>query len=286
MITGIAFLLLLLSVPLFGGDLERLGERISTISGGLADATTRILESQGVRLIRGRGRFTGPNSAIAETEDGEISLQFDAALVSTGSKPRAPEWTGVDGERIITTRHAYNLPEVPEHMVVVGSGVTGVERVHIFESLGSTVSLLVSRQQVLPHRDPEVAAVLEDSFLQRGVRLLKGARATAITRDGDSVTVDADDGRRVVGSHVLLAVGRKPNTDDLGLEAAGVETDPRGYVTVDDQLRTSVPGVWAIGDVNERGAFTLRKSVEDVAEALGVSRFTVYNYLERIDSGP
>jgi dihydrolipoamide dehydrogenase len=133
-------------------------------------------------------------------------------------------------------------------MVVVGSGVTGVEMVHIFESLGSTVSLLVSRQQVLPHRDPEVAAVLEDSFLERGVRLLKGARAIAITRDGNSVTVDADDGRRVVGSHVLLAIGSVPLTDGIGLAEAGVEVD-NGYIAVDGYQRTNVAHIYAAGDV-------------------------------------
>jgi dihydrolipoamide dehydrogenase len=154
----------------------------------------------------------------------------------------------VDGERVLTTRHAYHLRERPEHIVVIGSGVTGVEMVHMFSSLGSKVTLLVSRHHVLPHRDSEVATVLEEDFLERGVVLLKGSRASAIERDGDEVRVMTEDGRTVTGSHALLAVGAVPNTDDLGLDAAGVDTE-RGYVVVDEYQRTSVPHIYAAGDV-------------------------------------
>jgi dihydrolipoamide dehydrogenase len=140
------------------------------------------------------------------------------------------------------------LPELPEHMIVVGSGVTGVEFVHIFSSLGGQVTLLVSRQQVLPHRDAEVAAVLEEDFLERGVRLLKGARAvSAEVVDGETV-VATEDGRIVRGSHCLLAVGSVPNSDGLGLDAAGV-VDDRGFVPVDGFQRTNVPHIYAAGDL-------------------------------------
>ncbi len=229
-------------------DLDRLGDRISAISADLEASAVKMLDSQGVEIVKGRGRFTGPHSAVASTDQGEVALSFDAALISTGSAPRAPEWANVDGERILTTRHAYDLPSVPEHVVVIGSGVTGVEMVHIFESLGCDVTLMVSRQQVLPHRDAEVAAVLEESFLDRGVRLLKGARAIAINRKGDEVVVDADDGRQVVASHALLAIGSVPLTDGLGLEEAGVETD-HGYVPVDGYQRTNQSHIYAAGDV-------------------------------------
>jgi dihydrolipoamide dehydrogenase len=153
----------------------------------------------------------------------------------------------VDGERVLTTRHAYDLAEVPERLVVVGSGVTGVEFVHIFESLGSEVSLVVSRQQILPHRDPEVAAVLEEDFIERGVRLVIGARAVGLERNGDSVVVLCDDGRRVVGSHVLLAIGSVPLTGELGLAEAGVEMK-QGFVQVDEFSRTSIPTIYGAGD--------------------------------------
>ncbi|MEX1043533.1 MAG: FAD-dependent oxidoreductase, partial [Acidimicrobiia bacterium] len=208
-----------------------------------------MLASQDVRVIEGTGRFTGPNSAVVTDSDGtEHVVEFDHALISTGSKPRVPDWAEVDGERILTTRDAYDLPEVPDHVVVIGSGVTGVEFVHIFETLGSEVTLVVSRQQILPHRDAEVAAVLEEDFLARGVKLVIGARAERIDKTADGVEVICDDGRVVRGSHALLAIGSVPLTDNLGLEDAGVETD-HGYVPVDEFQRTSVPHIYAAGDV-------------------------------------
>jgi dihydrolipoamide dehydrogenase len=229
-------------------DPKTLAERIKTISADITANWVDLLESQGVEILRGAGRFTSPNELTVDTEGGERTVPFDVALVSTGSSPRIPDWAEVDGERILTTRDAYDLPEIPEHVVVVGSGVTGVEFVHIFESLGSQVTLVVSRQQVLPSRDPEVAAVLEEDFLERGVRLLIGARAVEAIRTDDGVEVVCDDGRVVRGSHVLLAIGSVPLTAGIGLETAGVETDRMGFVVVDEFQRTTVPHIYAAGD--------------------------------------
>ncbi|MGH8874124.1 MAG: FAD-dependent oxidoreductase, partial [Acidimicrobiia bacterium] len=229
-------------------NLGELGERITAISGSLERGVVGLLESQGVKILAGRAELLEPHRAVAHTPEGDVALTFDIALVSTGSAPRVPEWAEVDGERILTTRHAYDLPEVPEHLVVVGSGVTGVEMVHIFASLGARVTLVVSRQQVLPHKDPEVAAVLEEDFLERDVRLLKGARAVGLTREGARVVVQIDDGRRVEASHALLAIGSVPLTDRLGLEAAGVKMEG-GYVVVDEHQRTSASHIYAAGDV-------------------------------------
>jgi dihydrolipoamide dehydrogenase len=170
--------------------------------------------------------------------------------VATGSRPRVPDFAAVDGERVLTTRQAYPPPEIPSHLVIVGSGVTGVEFTHMFEALGSEVTLVVSRQQVLPLKDPEVAAVLEEAFLERGVHLLKGARASNITRTGDRVRVDCNDGRVVEGSHVVLAVGSVPNTEDLGLEAAGVDVDDGGYIRINHNCLSNVPHIYAAGDVS------------------------------------
>ncbi len=230
-------------------DMDRLSGRLQALIDGIGGSTRAMLDSQGVEIVRGRGRFTGPRSLIVDGDDGPRALEFDVALVSTGSSPRIPGWADVDGERVITTRHAYYLPELPEHIVVIGAGVTGVEFVHIFSSLGSQVTLVVSRQQVLPHRDAEVAFVLEQDFMERGVRLVKGARATGIEMTADGgVVVATDDGRRLEGSHALLAIGSVPNTTDLGLDAAGVATDG-GYVVVDQFQQTSVPHIYAAGDV-------------------------------------
>jgi dihydrolipoamide dehydrogenase len=152
--------------------------------------------------------------------------------------------------RILTTREAYPPPEIPAHLCVIGSGVTGVEFTHMFSALGAEVSLVVSRQQVLPQKDPEVAAVLEAEFLRRGVHLLKGARAKSITRRDDMVHVDCDDGRAVDATHVVLAIGSVPNTEGLGLEAAGVEVDDAGYIAINHNCLTSVEHIYAAGDVS------------------------------------
>jgi dihydrolipoamide dehydrogenase len=186
---------------------------------------------------------------VAETADGIVEIEADAILLSTGSRPRIPQWAQPDGERLLTTRQAYPPPELPEHLVVIGSGVTGVEFVHLFKSLGSEVTLIVSRQQVLPQKDPEVAAALEENFLSRGVKLLKGARATGVDLSGGGVVVECDDGRRAAGSHALLAIGSLPNSEDLGLDAAGVDTEG-GYVPVDRHLRSNVGHIYAAGDLS------------------------------------
>jgi dihydrolipoamide dehydrogenase len=133
---------------------------------------------------------------------------------------------------------------------VVGSGVTGVEFVHMFSSFGAEVTLVVSRQQVLPGKDAEAAAALEDRFLDRGVKLLKGARAQSIVREGDEVVVSCDDGRQVRATHAVLAIGSEPNVEGLGLEAAGVELDSRGFVGIDEHCRTNVANIYAAGDVS------------------------------------
>ena len=218
-----------------------------------ATAVTSLLESQGVRLVRGVGRLTG-----AYTVDGAAPTRATRSSRPTRSCSRpgrgraCPSGRSVDGERILTTRQAYPPPEIPEHLVVIGSGVTGVEFTHMFSALGSQVTLIVSRQQVLPTKDPEVAAVLEDEFLRRGVKLLKGARATAIGREGDKVFVACDDGRAVDGSHALLAIGSLPNTEGLGCEAAGVEVDDSGYIPGNRHCQTNVPHIYSAGDISGR----------------------------------
>lgn len=231
-----------------GIDMAALAEWREAITARLVGGLTGLLRSQGVDLVAGRGRLAGPNLAVADTGGGLRELPFDRALLATGSVPRVPAWAEVDGERVLTTRHAYRLAALPEHMVIIGSGVTGVEFTHIFSSLGSRVTLVVSRQQVLPHRDAEVAAVLEEDFLERGVTLVKGARAVSARADGAGAVVRTDDGRELRGSHVLLAVGLQPSTPGLGLEAAGVAVH-HGFLPVDEYQRTSVPQIYAAGDI-------------------------------------
>jgi dihydrolipoamide dehydrogenase len=225
-------------------------ERIATITSRLHRNIHDLLDSQGVRIISGVGKLKGPHEVIADVGGGIEELDADAVLVCTGSRPRIPEWCEPDGERILTTRQAYPPPQIPTHLVVIGSGVTGVEFVHMFSSFGAQVTLIVSRQQVLPRKDTEVAAALEDDFIRRGVRLFKGARAIGIDREDDEVVVLCDDGRMARGSHALLAIGSIPNSDGLDLESAGVIVDDAGYIPINHHCQSNVPHVYAAGDVS------------------------------------
>lgn len=231
-------------------DFEALKARIVGIEDRLRHSVEQLLQSQGVRIVRGTGTMIDDRHVQITAADGATeTVAADIIVLATGSRPRIPEWAPVDGQRVLTTRDAYPPPELPDHLVVVGSGVTGVEFVHMFSQFGCEVSLIVSRQQVLPSKDPEVAAALEENFLARGVHLYKGARATGIDVDADSVSVRCDDGRAVTGSHVLLAIGSVPNSESLGLDAAGVTHDG-GYVVVDHNCLSTVPGIYAAGDLS------------------------------------
>jgi pyruvate/2-oxoglutarate dehydrogenase complex dihydrolipoamide dehydrogenase (E3) component len=225
-------------------------DRIEGIEAHLNTSVQNLLESQGVRLIKGVGRVKGPHEVVAETVDGIEELEADAIVVSTGSRPRIPDWCQPDGDRILTTRQAYPPATMPEHLVVIGSGVTGVEFVHMFTSFGCKVTLIVSRQQVLPSKDPEVAAALEYELLRRDVRLFKGARAEMIERTETGVAVACDDGRVALGTHALFAIGSIANSDALGLESAGVELDRAGYIPINHHCQSNVPHIYAAGDVS------------------------------------
>ncbi len=233
-------------------ELESIKARISSIIDHLERSNRDLLSSQGVKVVRGEARFLDPyRVAVKSVEGEEIELGGDAFLIATGSRPRVPDWAPIDGVRVLTTRQAYPPPAIPEHLVVVGSGVTGVEFVHMFRTFGSKVSLIVSRQHILPQKDPEVAAALEADFLESDVKLYKGARAKGILRDEDGgVVVECDDGRSVAGSHCLLAVGSLPNYESLALENAGVQTDERGYIPTDHHCVSNVKHIYVAGDIS------------------------------------
>ena len=237
-------------------DLGAVNRRVQALAKAQSEDIRTRLEGEGVRIVIGRGVLDGPGRVRVRVEgvgDGPAAVgsgtavEADTILISTGARPRELPDALPDGERILNWTQLYELEELPERLIVVGSGVTGVEFVHIFESLGSDVTLVVSRQQILPHRDPEVAAVLEDNFLERGVKLLIGARATAIERVDDGVLVTCDDGRKVTGSHALLAIGAVPITSDLGLDELGIVTDG-GFLSVDQYQRTKLPHIYGAGD--------------------------------------
>ena len=236
-------------------SLSQLNARVKTLAAAQsADIAERLL-SEGVTLIAGRGELCDDLPGMAAhtvkvtAHDGTVStIKADAVLIATGASPRVLPGSEPDGERILNWRQLYDLDKLPEHLIVVGSGVTGAEFVNAYTELGVKVTVVASRDQILPHEDSDAAAVLEDVFAGRGVTLLKNARAGSITRSGDGVLVTMTDGRTVEGSHALITVGSVPNTSGLGLERVGIELGPGNYLTVDRVSRTTVPGIYAAGD--------------------------------------
>jgi NAD(P)H dehydrogenase (quinone) len=203
---------------------------------------------EGVEVIHGTGRFAGPHQLVVAVGDGERVLNADVVLIATGAAPRVLPGAHPDGERILNWQQMYDLPALPEHLVVVGSGVTGAEFASAYLALGSEVTLVSSRDRVMPSEDADAALLIEDVFTRGGMHIVRQARAAAVRRVSGGIEVELTDGRIVAGSHCLVAVGSVPNTADIGLENAGVATDDRGYVLVDRVSRTSVAGVYAAGD--------------------------------------
>jgi pyruvate/2-oxoglutarate dehydrogenase complex dihydrolipoamide dehydrogenase (E3) component len=236
------------STPQVRVDLARVNARVLRLAHDQSDDIGRRLEKEGVRLVHGRGRLEGADTVVVETADGEESLTADAVLLATGAAPRTTREAQPDGERILTWEQVYDLTELPQHLVVVGSGVTGAEFASAYLALGSDVTLVSSRDRVLPGEDADAAQVLEEVLTRRGMQVLGRSRMASVIRSGDAVTVTLTDGRTVQGSHCILAVGSVPRTEGLGLETAGVDTDERGFVVVDRVSRTTARGVYAAGD--------------------------------------
>jgi dihydrolipoamide dehydrogenase len=225
-------------------DARRLHARVKSLARAQSADVASRLSAEGVKVIAGTGRLTGPRTVAA----GDTEIEADAVLVATGAEPRILAGAEPDGERILTWRQLYDLPELPAELIVVGSGVTGAEFASAYQALGSQVTLVSSRDRVLPHEDADAAVVVEDVFRRRGMTVLGQSRASAVRRSGDGVAVTLQDGRTVRGSHCLLTVGMVPNTAGLGLAEAGIAVDGRGFVQVDKVSRTSAPGVYAAGD--------------------------------------
>jgi NAD(P)H dehydrogenase (quinone) len=232
-----------------GVDLARVNARVKKLAQAQSADIERRLETDGVRVVRGRGRLDGPRRVIAETPGGGFeTFDADAVLVATGAHPRVLPEAVPDGERILTWEQVYDLAELPERFIVVGSGVTGAEFASAYEGLGSQVTLVSSRDRVLPGEDADAATVLEEVFSRRGTTVLSRSRASAVKRTSDGVEVALQDGRVVHGTHCLMAVGSVPDTAGIGLEEAGVTLDKGGFIKVDRVSRTSAPGVYAAGD--------------------------------------
>ncbi|HEX6345072.1 NAD(P)H-quinone dehydrogenase [Umezawaea sp.] len=218
-----------------------------------ADIRAR-LQREGVRIVNGTAKFCDDTRGLAQhrvvvDSNGETeTLSADVVLIATGATPRVLPGAEPDGKRVLDWRQIYDLPELPEHLAVIGSGVTGVEFASAYTELGVKVTMVSSRDRVLPHEDADAAAVLEDVFAERGTTVVKHARADRVENVGDGVKIHLEDGRVIEASHALMAVGSIPNTTDIGLDKIGIELGRGGYIPVDRVSRTNVSGVYAAGD--------------------------------------
>jgi dihydrolipoamide dehydrogenase len=232
----------------FSVDLATVNTRVMELARAQSNGIRASLEEAGVNVLKGRGKLTNDDAVTVTTDNGTTTIPADFILIATGARPRVLPEAMPDGERILTWEQVYNLTELPEHLIVVGSGVTGAEFASAFHALGSEVTLVSSRDQVLPGEDHDAARVLEEVFERRGLHVKAKTRAIKAERHDDFVTVTLNDGSTIDGSHVLMAVGSLPNTENLSLAEAGVTTDERGFITVDRVSRTSARHIYAAGD--------------------------------------
>jgi pyruvate/2-oxoglutarate dehydrogenase complex dihydrolipoamide dehydrogenase (E3) component len=236
-------------------DAVAVNSRVKRLATAQSSDIRAKLTKAGVRYVPGTARLgadtVGHRHRVVVTPDGgdeEYTIDATAVLIATGATPRVIPTCAPDGERILNWRQVYDLAELPEHLIVVGSGVTGAEFASAYLAMGVEVTLVSSRDRVMPTEDPDAAVVIEKVFRSRGMQVLDRARASATRRTADGVVVEMVDGRTVEGSHVLIAVGAVPNTAGLGLDEYGVDVGKGDYVTVDRVSRTNVPGIYAAGD--------------------------------------
>jgi pyruvate/2-oxoglutarate dehydrogenase complex dihydrolipoamide dehydrogenase (E3) component len=208
-----------------------------------------------LHLYRGHARFVD----VHQVRAGETLLDSEKIFINTGGRSRNPGIPGLDAIQYLTNENIMDLTTLPEHLIILGGGYIGLEFGQMFARFGSRVTVIQNPTQIVPREDPEVAAELQRVLEEEGLTFLLAARATCVEQDGNTIVVFVDratDPTIVSGSHLLVAVGRRPNTDDLGLEQAGIETDSSGFIKVNGRLETNVPGVWALGDVKGGPAFT------------------------------
>ncbi|KRV46948.1 flavoprotein disulfide reductase [Wenjunlia vitaminophila] len=254
------------SARVVGVDLGKVNRRVKRLALAQSHDITQSVLRAGGRVVRGHGRLDagqepdGTRRVVVRAADGSTqTLLADAVLIATGAHPRELPDAQPDGERILTWTQVYDLDELPAELIVVGSGVTGAEFAGAYQALGSKVTLVSSRDRVLPGEDPDAAALLEDVFRRRGMNVMARSRAQSVKRisdyvsregraPGDGVEVTLADGRVIRGSHCLMAVGSIPNTAGIGLEEAGVRLKESGHVWTDRVSRTTAQGIYAAGD--------------------------------------
>jgi pyruvate/2-oxoglutarate dehydrogenase complex dihydrolipoamide dehydrogenase (E3) component len=239
-----------------GVDMRAVKARKDAIVAASVNAVAAWVKGMpGLTVFWGHARFTGPRSI---TVNGQ-ALEADRIFIDVGGRPLVPDWPGLKDAPYLTNTSMMQVDFMPEHLVVVGGSYVGLEFAQMYRRFGSRVTIVEQAPRLISREDEDVSDAVQDILAREGIEIRVNARCIGVAgRDGGiAVSAECSEGEPVIlGSHVLLAVGRRPNTEDLGLDVAGIGCDERGFIEVDDQLRTKVPGVWALGDVNGRGAFT------------------------------
>jgi pyruvate/2-oxoglutarate dehydrogenase complex dihydrolipoamide dehydrogenase (E3) component len=237
-------------------DMKQVKARKDSIVKQSNDGVTNWLRNmENLTVIEGHGRL---ESASSVRVNGDL-LQADRIILNVGGRAVVPDMPGIDDVDYLVNTSMMEVDVLPDHLIIIGGSYIGLEFAQIYRRFGSRVTVVEKGPKLIGREDEEISAAVKDILENEGIEIRTNASCIGLAKRGDQVAVTADcepGAEDIVGSHVLLAIGRKPNTDDLGLEAAGVETDGRGYITVDDELRTNVSGIWAMGDANGRGAFT------------------------------
>jgi NAD(P)H dehydrogenase (quinone) len=235
-------------------DAVAVNERVKKLALAQSGDIQAKLVKVGVDVVAGRARLgedtLGHTHQVLITPEGgeTYAVDADTVLIATGATPRVLPTARPDGDRILDWRQLYDLTELPSHLVVIGSGVTGAEFASAYLAMGSQVTLVSSRERVMPHEDADAAMAIERVFRERGMTILNQSRGKSVVNTGDGVLVTLADGREIEASHALIAVGAVPNTAGLGLPEYGVEVGDGGYLTVDRVSRTNVPGIYGAGD--------------------------------------
>jgi len=237
-------------------DMRRVKARADAVTANSRTGVEKFLrDMSGCTVIEGQARFEGPNSIRV----GEDLLTAPRIFINVGGRASVPDMPGIGEVPYLNNSSILELDQLPEHLVVVGGSYVGLEFAQMYRRFGAQVTVIEKAPRLVAREDDDVSEAIRGILTREGITVRVGAECISLARHerGVSVGIDCAEGEpESVGSHILLAVGRRPNTDDLGLEEAGVTTDARGNITVDDSLATNVPGVWALGDCNGRGAFT------------------------------
>lgn len=237
-------------------DMHRVKQRADTVSGNARTGVEKYLrEMPGCTVITGHARFVEADRVCIDEQE----ITAPRIFLNVGGRAIVPDMPGVGEVPYLTNSTMLQLAEVPEHLVVIGGSYVGLEFAQMYRRFGAKVTVVEKGPRLVSREDEDISAAILEILTSEGMNVRTGAECIRFAQHerGVAVGVDCPNGEpTIVGSHVLLAVGRRPNTDDLGLDAAGVATDARGYITVDDGLATNVPGIWALGDCNGRGAFT------------------------------